>query len=79
MTRIRRILHPTDFSSASRPAFERAVDALARADEEGVDDVVEVEARLANDRAERRRTPKPAQALTAAMAMPSPRVPIPHA
>jgi nucleotide-binding universal stress UspA family protein len=29
MTRIRRILHPTDFSSASRPAFERAV-ALAR-------------------------------------------------
>jgi len=29
MTRIRRIMHPTDFSSASRPAFERAV-ALAR-------------------------------------------------
>jgi nucleotide-binding universal stress UspA family protein len=29
MTRIRRILHPTDFSSASRPAFERAI-ALAR-------------------------------------------------
>ena len=24
MTRIRRILHPTDFSSASRPAYERA-------------------------------------------------------
>jgi nucleotide-binding universal stress UspA family protein len=29
MKRIRRILHPTDFSSASRPAFERAL-ALAR-------------------------------------------------
>ena len=29
MNRIRRILHPTDFSSASRPAFARAV-ALAR-------------------------------------------------
>jgi nucleotide-binding universal stress UspA family protein len=29
MKRIRRILHPTDFSSASRPAFERAL-GLAR-------------------------------------------------
>lgn len=29
MKRLRRILHPTDFSSASRPAFERAL-ALAR-------------------------------------------------
>jgi nucleotide-binding universal stress UspA family protein len=29
MNRIRRILHPTDFSSASRPAFERAL-GLAR-------------------------------------------------
>lgn len=26
MTRIKRILHPTDFSAASRPAFARAVD-----------------------------------------------------
>jgi nucleotide-binding universal stress UspA family protein len=29
MAKIRRILHPTDFSSASRPAFERAL-AMAR-------------------------------------------------
>jgi nucleotide-binding universal stress UspA family protein len=29
MKRIRRVLHPTDFSSASRPAFDRAL-ALAR-------------------------------------------------
>ena len=29
MAKLRRILHPTDFSSASRPAFDRAL-ALAR-------------------------------------------------
>ena len=42
--------------------LEGAVDALAGADEERVDDVAEVEARLANERAERRGTPEPAQA-----------------
>ena len=41
--------------------LERPLDAFAGADEERIDEVVQVEPRLADERAERRRAPKAAQ------------------
>ena len=43
-------------------SLERPIDACAGADEQRIDDVVEVEARLADQRAKRRRAPEAAQA-----------------